>query len=54
MSDSGISRRLTPEECDKLIKEANRDLWEGGHAWLDRQLEKLKEEGKEDENETPS
>jgi hypothetical protein len=32
---------LTPEQHDKMIKEANRKYWADGMAWLDRQLEKI-------------
>ena len=39
-----ISRRLTPEEADQLIKEANREFQEEGKAWLERQLKELREE----------
>ena len=32
-----IARRLTPEQADKMIKEANREI-RADKAWLERQL----------------
>ena len=32
-----ITRRLTPEQADKMIKEANREI-RADKAWLKRQL----------------
>jgi hypothetical protein len=41
-----IKRRLTPEEADQMIKQANLEFWQSGRQWLERQLKELREEMK--------